>query len=125
ARHRGGVVGRAAAPGHTPRAGQRRLGSRGRRGGGAPAEARVPFGELALLTPSTSGAWEVSATPERGFDLGLGRGRPLEARVPAGEVGLIVDTRGRRPFALTGEAGERIARLRAWNRALGLYPREL
>lgn len=93
--------------------------------GGPAVEARIPFGELARLALPASGAWRVVATPERAFDLGLGRGRPLEAQVPAGEVGLIVDTRGRRPFTLPGEPGQRIARLRAWNRALDLYPREL
>jgi hypothetical protein len=40
-------------------------------------------------------------------------------------VGLIVDTRGRRPFTLPADPAERIARLRAWNRALGSYPREI
>jgi len=40
-------------------------------------------------------------------------------------VGLLVDTRGRRPFELPADPAERIARLRAWNRALDMYPREV
>ena len=88
-------------------------------------DVRVPFGELALLPLPPSGTCRVVAAPERAFDLGLGRGRPVEAVVYGGEVGLIVDTRGRRPFTLPTEPAERIARLRSWNRALGLYPREL
>jgi hypothetical protein len=39
-------------------------------------------------------------------------------------VGLIVDARGRRPFELPSGAA-RIERLRAWHRALELYPREV
>jgi uncharacterized protein (TIGR01319 family) len=86
---------------------------------------RIPFGELALLPlPPARALGRVSAVPERGFDLGAGRGRPLSAQVPGGSVGLIVDTRGRRPFGLPADARTRIARLRAWHQALGLYPQE-
>jgi hypothetical protein len=45
--------------------------------------------------------------------------------VRAGVVGLVIDARGRRPFALPDEPAARIARLREWNRALELYPREV
>jgi hypothetical protein len=92
---------------------------------GAPVQRRIPFGEVALLPLPESGTARLVATPERGFDLGLGKGRPLAAEVRGGVVGLIVDTRGRRPFALPADPAERIARLRAWNRALDLYPREV
>jgi uncharacterized protein (TIGR01319 family) len=88
----------------------------------APATRRVPFGEMALLPlPPASATARVSAVPERGFDLGAGRGRPMSARVPGGCVGLIVDARGR-PLVLPGERETRIARLRAWHAALGVYP---
>jgi hypothetical protein len=40
-------------------------------------------------------------------------------------VGLIVDARGRQPFVLPADRAARIQRLRAWNRALDLYPREV
>jgi uncharacterized protein (TIGR01319 family) len=92
----------------------------------APVCRRVPFGELGLLPlPPAGGTARISAVPERGFDLGAGRGRPVSAQVRGGCVGLIVDARGRRPFALPAEPAARIARLRAWNRALGMYPREV
>jgi hypothetical protein len=92
----------------------------------APVSRRVPFGELELLPLPPSGATaRVSAVPERGFDLGAGRGHPVSAQVRGGCVGLIVDTRGRRPFVLPSDPAARIARLRAWNRALGVYPREV
>ncbi|HEY2955193.1 MAG TPA: glutamate mutase L [Candidatus Eisenbacteria bacterium] len=92
---------------------------------GAPERRAVPFGELALLPLPQNGLAKITAAPERGFDLGAGKGRPLEATVPGGVVGLIVDTRGRRPFALPADRAARIQRLRAWNRALGVYPREV
>ena len=85
----------------------------------------VPFGELVLLPLPTDGHAHLTAAPERGFDLGAGKGRPLEAEVRGGVVGLIVDTRGRRPFALPDDRATRIERLRSWNRALDVYPREV
>jgi hypothetical protein len=90
-----------------------------------PLNRRVPFGELALLPLPSGGRARLLAAPVRGFDLGLGRGKPLETAIHGGSVGLIVDTRGRRPFELPHDAGERIARLRSWNRALDAYPREV
>ncbi|HET9327708.1 MAG TPA: glutamate mutase L [Candidatus Eisenbacteria bacterium] len=92
---------------------------------GAPVNRRVPFGEMALLPLPAEGEARITAVPERGFDLGAGKGKSLEARIPGGVVGLIVDTRGRRPFALPGTPAERIAALRAWNQALGMYAREV
>jgi len=64
----------------------------------------------------------LTAIPERGFDVGAGRGRPYSTEVRGGVVGFIVDARGRQPFVLPTAAAERIARLRAWNQALELYP---
>jgi hypothetical protein len=86
---------------------------------------KVPFGELALISLPESGTVHLVARPERGFDLGPGKGKPLEADVTGGVVGLIVDARGRRPFVLPEDPAQRIERLRAWNRALDLYPREV
>jgi hypothetical protein len=92
----------------------------------APVSRRVSCGEMALLPlPPASALARVSAVPERGFDLGAGRGRPVSAQIPGGNVGLIVDARGRRPFELPADPATRIQRLRAWHRALGLYPREV
>jgi uncharacterized protein (TIGR01319 family) len=83
---------------------------------------RVAFGEMDRLPLAPGASARLRATPERAFDLGAGRGRPLEARVEGGAVGLIVDARGRQPFQLPLDARERIARLRAWNAALDVYP---
>ncbi len=93
--------------------------------GQAPVRHAVPFGELMLLPLPATGTVKLTVTPERGFDVGAGRGRPLAATVQGGVVGLIVDTRGRQPFTMPTDAPSRIARLRAWNRALSVYPREV
>jgi len=92
---------------------------------GGPSRHRAAFGELALLPLPDSGTVRLKVSPERGFDVGAGRGRPIEARIHGGVVGLLIDTRGRRPFALPDDPAARIARLRAWNRALSVYPREV
>jgi hypothetical protein len=88
-------------------------------------ERRVPFGELELLPLPMHGTARVVATPERSFDLGLGKGKGLSAEVHGGVVGLIVDTRGRRPFLLPPDPTQRIRSLRQWNAALALYAREV
>jgi hypothetical protein len=93
--------------------------------GQAPLQRPVPFGELVLLPLPAAGQARLSVQPERGFDLGHGKGHALQAEIHGGVVGLIVDTRGRRPFGLPAEPAARIERLRAWNRALGVYPREV
>ncbi len=85
----------------------------------------VAFGDLGLLPLPTGRRATLTATPERGFDLGAGRGRPVTREVRGGEVGVIVDARGRQPFHLPADPAARIERLRAWNRALSLYPREI
>jgi uncharacterized protein (TIGR01319 family) len=90
-----------------------------------PVSRRVPFGRLELLPLPSEGEARLTAVPERGFDLGAGRGKPIEARVTGGAVGLIVDTRGRRPFALPAGASERIEALRTWNQSLAMYPQEV
>ncbi len=92
---------------------------------GAPATRRVPFGQLLRLPLPDAGRVHVTVTPERAFDLGAGRGKPVTRTVRGGVVGLVIDTRGRRPFALPQDPATRIARLREWNRALDLYPREV
>jgi uncharacterized protein (TIGR01319 family) len=86
---------------------------------------RVPYGAIDLFPLPESGEARLEAAPERGFDLGMGKGRPLSATLPCGVVGLIVDARGRRPFSLPDDRTARIQRLRAWNRALSVYPREV
>ncbi|HTK31440.1 MAG TPA: glutamate mutase L [Candidatus Saccharimonadaceae bacterium] len=93
--------------------------------GRPPITQRVPFGEIVVLPLPADGTAHLTAIPERSFDLGEGRGRTFTTDVLGGVVGLIVDTRGRQPFELPHDPRQRIERLRAWNRALGLYAREV
>ena len=85
----------------------------------------VPFGQLVRLALPETGRVRVTTSPERQFDMGAGRGKPVTRTVRGGVVGVVVDTRGRRPFTLPDDPATRIARLREWNRALGMYPREV
>ncbi len=59
--------------------------------------------------------------PVPSIDVGLGPGQQARASEPVegGALGLIIDARGR-PLALPAADDERIARLAAWRRALGL-----
>ncbi len=85
----------------------------------------VAFGDIGLLSLATGRRATLTATPERGVDAGAGKGRSVTRDVRGGQVGVIVDARGRQPFQLPTDPQARIERLRAWNRALSLYPREL
>ncbi len=85
----------------------------------------VPFGELVLLPIPAEGRLQLTVTPDRSFDMGAGKGKPVSRDVRGGVVGLMIDTRGRQPFVLPTDSSKRIDRLRAWNRALSLYPREV
>ncbi|HEY6866308.1 MAG TPA: glutamate mutase L [Candidatus Eisenbacteria bacterium] len=93
--------------------------------GEPPVSHAARFGELARLPLPAGGTATLRVIPERGFDLGGGRGKPVESTIHGGVVGLLGDTRGRRPFTLPDEPSARIERLRAWNRALSVYPREV
>ena len=91
---------------------------------GAASRHVVAFGALRCV-PTAGERGRLTATPERGFDLGAGKGKTVTRTVRAGVVGLVVDARGRRPFALPEDPSARIGKLREWNRALDLYPREV
>jgi len=90
-------------------------------------QAEVKAGDMQILPLPADGSTKVRVTiePDRAFDMGAGKGKAIEASVRGGVVGLIIDARGRRPFELPKDAGKRIEKLRAWNRALDVYPREI
>ena len=93
--------------------------------GGKSETRAVPYGELQLIPIPAEGALTLTVTPERGFDMGAGKGRAVTRTVRGGVVGLILDTRGRQPFSIPTEAAARIEKLRGWNRAMNMYPREV
>lgn len=119
------VLGPSVAPVGAGRPGQPCMTVEVRGEGVPPAAHRVAFGEFRLVPTPGSGRLTLTVTPERGFDVGAGKGKPLAREVRAGVVGVVLDARGRSPFALPDGAEARIARLREWNRALAVYPREL
>src|SRR5262249_15401904 len=92
--------------------------------GSAAREVALRFGDRAPRPlPEGGGAGvRVTAPPGRAFARGGGRGRRVPREVRGGVVGLLVDARGRHPFELPAEPEKRIRKLRAWNRALDLYP---
>jgi hypothetical protein len=79
------------------------------------------FGELHLIPLGEGLKATVTATPARGFDLGVGPGKALSREVSGGVVGLLIDCRGR-PLVIPSDKAQRVAKLRAWNKALDMYP---
>ena len=93
----------------------------------------VPFGVIKVIP--YKGTADVTIEPARGFDVGAGKGKAVVAKsfdvnrghrdkttnLVEGGVGLIVDARGR-PFNVTLNDQNRIAKLRAYLGALGLPP---
>ena len=90
-------------------------------------ETVVRAGDMKLLPLPADGSTHVRVTidPDRAFDMGAGKGKQVDVSIRGGVVGLIIDARGRRPFELPKDATKRIAKLRAWNQALDIFPREL
>ena len=80
----------------------------------------VPFGQLRLYPLGVGQNAKVSLQPDRRFDVGADRGHPVEAEVTGGVVGLVVDTRGR-PFEVSPDPKLRVADLKKWTEALGVY----
>jgi uncharacterized protein (TIGR01319 family) len=60
-------------------------------------------------------------SPKRGLDIGAGAGKSLEVELEGGVVGLVFDGRGR-PIVIPENPAERVEKLRAWIRALDVYP---
>ncbi len=79
------------------------------------------FGEIVRLELPQDAEADVEAEPSRGFDLGAGKGKAVAVKAKGGVVGLVLDARGR-PLSLPEKPSERAARLRAWAKAVDLYP---
>src|SRR5689334_20018745 len=119
------LLGTCVAPVGTGRAGQPCVTVEMRPESGESLKRAVAFGEFVKMPMPESGRVTLSVMPDRGFDVGAGKGRPVSRTVRGGVVGLVVDARGRQPFQLPEAAPARIERLRAWNRALDVYPAEI
>ncbi len=78
-------------------------------------------GQLKLVEMPEGATERVTVTPAKGFDVGAGPGQPVTREIRGGVVGLILDGRGR-PFDLPTDRSARVAKLREWNQALGVYP---
>ncbi len=61
------------------------------------------------------------ATPAKSVNLGTGAGAAMTREVMGGAVGLLLDGRGR-PLQLPAEQSARVAALKKWFNAVGLYP---
>jgi uncharacterized protein (TIGR01319 family) len=83
----------------------------------------MKVGDLELLPLEMSA--NAVLEPEKNWDLGAGKGRPVERTLAGGVVGVLLDARGRRPFVLPGDRSKRVAALRRWNAAMGMYPEDL
>ena len=88
---------------------------------GKEVEARVNFGDIAVLPLGVGESAQAVINPERGFDVGAGAGKTLEAKVEGGLVGVIIDCRGR-PLVLPEVDRARMEVLRKWAVQLSAYP---
>ena len=88
---------------------------------GKVAEAKVDFGDIAVLPLGVGESAGAAINPERGFDVGAGAGKTLEAKVEGGLVGVIIDCRGR-PLVLSEDDKTRMEALRKWAVQLSAYP---
>jgi len=79
------------------------------------------FGDLLRIELAPGAEAELQAEPSRSFDLGAGKGKAVVLKATGGVVGLILDARGR-PLSLPEDSSERAAQLRAWAKAVDLYP---
>ncbi len=83
----------------------------------------VKFGEMLLIPLDVNEKAKATIHPTRRFDVGAGRGKTIHVELTGGVAGIIVDCRGR-PLNLPQDKDERVRKLRAWNKALDVYPGE-
>ena len=86
----------------------------------------IPFGQIRVYplgfengVDGEPKADEITVTPAKNFDLGLGKGKELRKSVQGGVVGIIIDTRGR-PLQIPTEDQTRRAKLSEWFRAMNV-----
>jgi len=82
---------------------------------------RLRFGDLTLYPLEPGKSATITVEPAKHVNAGAGIGVTLTRKVQGGVVGLLLDGRGR-PLQLAEEQGARIASLKKWFDAVGLYP---
>jgi uncharacterized protein (TIGR01319 family) len=84
-------------------------------------KSQLKFGEMRLFPLDLNKKAKVSMQPAKQVNLGAGTGVAVTRDVHGGVVGLLLDGRGR-PLQLPREHGARVAALKRWFNAVGLYP---
>jgi len=79
------------------------------------------YGEMFVVPAAREDEIAAEIKPAKGLDLGAGKGQEVKTTLRGGVVGLIFDGRGRRPFALPEDHGQRVAKLQEWSAAVGEY----
>ena len=82
---------------------------------------QLAFGELRLFALEPGMKANITLRPAKSVNLGTGAGAALTREVMGGAVGLLLDGRGR-PLQLPAEQSARVAALKKWFNAVGLYP---
>ena len=80
-------------------------------------------GELKLF-PAEYKPHKASFIPGKNIDIGAGKNEPLNTIVYGGVVGIMLDGRGRQPFNLPKDSGERISKLLDWSKLTNEYPED-
>ncbi len=89
---------------------------------GSTREEKILPGEMKLIPLGEGQKAETVIVPSKGLDVGAGPGEKWEGELEGGVVGILLDGRGRRPFILPEDHGERVRKLQAWSRTLDTYP---
>lgn len=82
---------------------------------------QLAFGELRLFALEPGMKANITLRPAKSVNLGTGAGAAMTQEVMGGVVGLLLDGRGR-PLQLPAEQSARVAALKKWFNAVGLYP---
>jgi uncharacterized protein (TIGR01319 family) len=79
------------------------------------------FGDLKLIPLGEHERATVTIKPVKSVDAGNGKGTTVRRQVRGGVVGLLLDGRGR-PLRVPADPKARVAVLRRWYQAVGMYP---
>ena len=82
---------------------------------------QLAFGKLRLFALEPGMKANITLRPAKSVNLGTGAGAAMTREVMGGAVGLLLDGRGR-PLQLPAEQSARVATLKKWFNAVGLYP---